>query len=238
MKSSIVTTLSIFALLTLSSCSEDFICEKANGYVETKEYQLSDFSGLSMGIDGNVTITIGSQQKVVVEAQREILDNLNTSVSNETWNITLNKCFRKYSQVNIFVTVPSLEHVGLSGSGSVLSNSTIVTNDFRARLSGSGTIDLTLDVNNVDTSISGSGSINLSGSTNAHDISLSGSGNANTYGLSSSNANIRVSGSGNSFVAVTNQLDVSISGSGNVFYDGNPEIKSSISGSGQIKKRN
>ena len=237
MKTSLTTTFFISLLLFSGACTNEFICEKANGYVETQEYHLSDFSGLSMGIEGNVIITIGSEQKVVVEAQREVLDHLNTIVRNSTWNITLDKCFRKYSDANITVTVPSLEYVGLSSTGSILSNSTINANNFKVSLSGSGTIDLTLDANEVNTSISGSGSMNLSGTTNAHDVSISGSGNVNSYGLTSNNANVRISGSGNSFVSVDNELDVSISGSGNVVYDGNPEIKSSISGSGQVRKR-
>lgn len=234
----LITTLSLLILISFTSCDDDFICEKANGYVETQEFNLSDIDGISMGISGNVVIIIGEEQSVRVEAQRDILDNLNTSVTGGTWNISLNQCFRKYSEVNITVTVPSLEYVSLSGSGSILSNSIIIVNGFKSSLSGSGTIDLTLEANNVDTNISGSGSINLAGSTNQHDISISGSGNANTYGLASSHANVRVSGSGNALVSVEGELDVSISGSGNVIYDGNPAINSSISGSGQVKKRN
>ena len=238
MKSSLITTLSILTVLIINSCHEDFICERAHGYVETQEFNLSDFDGLSLGIEGNVVISIGQEQKVTVEAQREILDHLNTSVSNGTWNISLDKCYRNYSDLNIYVTVPSINYVGLSGSGSILSNSTIETNSFKTSLSGSGTIDLTLASNFVDTNLSGSGSLNLSGSTNTHDVSISGSGNVNTYGLNSTDANVRISGSGNSFITVSDHLDASISGSGNVIYDGNPAIDSSISGSGQVKKRN
>lgn len=238
MKSYKLTTLSILIISIFSACHEDFICERAHGYIETQDYNLSNFDGLSMGIEGNVIITTGPEQKVVVEGQREILDHLNTSVSSGIWNISLDKCFRNYSDLNIYITVPTLTYVGLSSTGSILSNSTITANSFKASLSGSGTIDLTLDVNYLDTNLSGSGSLNLSGTTNAHDISLSGSGNVNTYNLISTDTSVRTSGSGNSYVTVSNQLDVSISGSGNVIYDGNPEITTSISGSGHVKKRN
>jgi hypothetical protein len=233
----ILTTLSILTLLVFTSCDEDLICDRANGYAETQEFNLSDIDGIGMSISGNVIVSIGPQQSVTVEAQREVLDNLNTSVNNGTWNISLDKCFRKYSEVNVYITVPSLDYVGLAGSGSILSNSTIITNNFKTSLSGSGTIDLTVEANNVDTNISGSGSVNLSGTTNSHDISISGSGNANAFGLESTHVNVRISGSGNSYVTVSERLDVSISGSGNIIYDGNPEIDSSVSGSGNVKKR-
>jgi hypothetical protein len=234
----LTTLLSLLILISISSCDEDFICEKANGSFETRTLNLSDIDGLSMGISGNVIISIGNEQSVTIEAQRDILDNLNTFVTGGTWNISLDQCFRNYSDVNIYVTVPSLSYVGLSGSGSILSNSTITSNSFKTSLSGSGTIDLTVEANNMDTNISGSGSVNLSGSTNQHDISIAGSGNANTYGLTSSFTNARISGSGNAMVQVVDELDVSISGSGNVIYEGSPTINSSISGSGQVKQRN
>ena len=60
MKSLLTTTLLIATMTLFSGCFDHEFCEVADGYIETREYYLSDFDGINLGIDGNVIITKGS----------------------------------------------------------------------------------------------------------------------------------------------------------------------------------
>lgn len=234
----LITTFILGSSLFLSGCFDHEFCELANGYVETREYYLTDFDGINLGIAANVIITKGNEQRVVIEGQEELLNELNTHVKSGIWNITLNDCYRRYKEMNIYITTPGLDYIVLSGSGTITSQDLLSENELTVNMPGAGTIDLNVDVNKLITNMSGAGNITLSGIANESKCTISGSGNILANGLITNSTDINISGSGNAYVHAENQLYISITGSGNVFYQGNPEITISKSSSGNVIDNN
>ncbi|MEO0341281.1 MAG: DUF2807 domain-containing protein [Bacteroidota bacterium] len=140
-------------------------------------------------------------------------------------------------RIEIYITTPSVNKIGVSGSGNVKGDSKFTNlGDLQINVSGSGNINFECDAKAVATRISGSGNVTLMGSGSSISSTISGSGNMNAGSLEVKEANVRVSGSGNITIFATESLEASVSGSGDVRYKGRPErLRSKSSGSGSIR---
>jgi hypothetical protein len=209
---------------------------KGEGPSVEKTIQLDNFSGISLNINADVYLTQGSTQSVRIDAQQNIIDLIETDVNNKIWRIKTEENLRDYSSIKIYITVPDMNSVKLSGSGDIYCESVFAGNDeVEVSISGSGDLRFKTTARSVDASISGSGDIELEGSAQDLSISVSGSGGVDAKELRSSNCDIRISGSGDAKVHATETLNVSVSGSGDVYYKGTPQVKSRISGSGDLE---
>jgi hypothetical protein len=217
----------------------------AIGQSEDKETRNEkDFTKVSYGVSGNLYINIGPEFKVVLEGEKRILDNIITEVSgsklvikNENWRMNN---WRMNEKVTVYITMPELNGLGVSGSGKAEIKDAVKTGDLNLSVSGSGKLYASeISVSNLDCSISGSGDITLgsSGRSSRATISISGSGNYFGDSFKIGTAEIHISGSGNCECNVTESLRASISGSGNVTYEGNPRLDAHVSGSGKVRSR-
>lgn len=230
----------VLALLTFSFSIQAQSWAKGSitgeGDIVKEELDVSGFDGVSLGFNGNIILMQGSRHKVVVEAQKNIIDNIKTEVKNGTWKVNYEKNVRRAKPVNVYITMPSLRYAGLSGSGNLRSDGRFNNvGNLDVKLSGSGNLELNVDAGDIETSISGSGNINLSGNANSNEIRISGSGSVNAKEMSVGDCNVSISGSGNVKVDVKGKLEAHISGSGDVYYSGDPNVKSRISGSGDVR---
>lgn len=233
----------IIGLLVL--CSQEMQAQNwwkngisGEGPTVTRTLDLDDFAAIRLTNNAKVYIRQGSPQSVEVEAQENIIDNLKREVQDDTWTIGFDRSVRRYDGMKVYITIPHLEGLRVSGSGSITSEGRFTgVDDLGVSISGSGDIRLDVDATSVDSHISGSGNIKLRGNTGHHEISISGSGDVEAYELSSESCKVRISGSGDCDVDVREDLEVRISGSGDVNYKGRPRISSRISGSGDINGR-
>jgi hypothetical protein len=192
-------------------------------------------------VAGNLYINFGPEFKVILEGEKSDLEDIITEVSGnrlvikkDNWKFNFNE------KVTVYITMPELKGLGVSGSGKAEIKDAIKAEDLDLSVSGSGKI-FTGDVvvSKLGCSISGSGDIVLGGNGNAAraDISISGSGNYEGGSYKIGTAEIHISGSGNCSCNVTESLRASVSGSGNVTYEGNPKVDAHVSGSGKVRSK-
>ncbi len=203
-----------------------------------RKLDLPPIETITFGIAGNLIIRLGTEQKVTVEGQANMQDILKTKVENGNWNIVFDKCVNLHEAFDITVTLPSLQAVVLSGSGTIVMEDLLESERFRAILTGSGIINIKVNAEQVDAEILGSGNIDVEGLADFLQVTLSGSGTIDTYSMIATTANVEVSGSGEVFVEVLDELSILITGTGNVTYRGNPIVNSNIIGTGQVFKTN
>ena len=234
------------ALMTTFVCSSCYFddednfndCERGDGPIQTRILNLSDFHSIDLKIGAEIRLTQGNQQLITVEGQPNILDLLELDVQNGRWNIEYDRCVNTNDDIKIFITLPQIRNLDVSGSGLIFGENTFEVDEIDLRISGSGDIDLALDANEVDSRISGSGEVRLEGITDDFDFELSGSGDYEAFNLESRAGEVGISGSGNAEVFVSDRLDVEISGSGDVLYKGRPILNVDISGSGRVVDAN
>ena len=230
--------------LGVSSCIIDLDddnfgnCIRGNGPFISEELFLAPFDGVDLKITANVVISQGPEQRVSVEGNRNIIDLLDLRVRNGIWDIELDRCVRNTGDLRFFITLPEITFLSISGSGEMVSDNFLITDDLDLFISGSGDMDLGLESDDIRSVISGSGSILLEGIADETDFEISGSGDYGAFGLDTNRSRIRIRGSGSAEVFVRDQLSVNILGSGDVLYRGNPELDVSISGSGDVINAN
>lgn len=216
-----------------------FGCVDANGSVVSEELNVSSFRGIELRISGKVYVKQGNIQRVVIEAPRRLIEELDLGVRDGVWEIETDRCVRyDDDDLRIFITVPDIRSLRVAGSGDIISDNTLVIDDLDLSISGSGTIDAAVDADDINAKISGSGDIYLEGVADVLDFIVSGSGDYRTFNLDARAAKISISGSGDAEVRVSNNLDVRISGSGDVRYKGNPSVNAQVSGSGKVINAN
>lgn len=216
-------------------------------WAQTKETRdVGDFDFISMNISGKVYVTQGNKNEVIVEANDRDLDKIRTEVRGGRLSISTrdNGSWFRWGdgidgRVNVYITLKELRGVSVSGSGDVISQNTIKTDDFEASISGSGDIEIELDSRAVISKITGSGNIELKGSARRARLGISGSGKYFAEELKVDDYEVSISGSGRASINTNGELDVRISGSGSVYYSGNPTgVNTNVSGSGRVRRNN
>jgi hypothetical protein len=209
---------------------------KGEGEVVRQEITLPALKGIDLGFSGNVILTPGPVQKVVLEGQQNILDLIKRDVVGGNWKIYFSKNVKDVKNVTVYITLPAIETVALTGSGSVNTEGKFSgLNDLKLSLTGSGDINFETDARSVDAHVSGSGDIEVSGSAGALEVTISGSGDVTATSLAVNSCEIHISGSGDAEVDVNGDLEVYISGSGDVYYRGNASVTAKVTGSGEVK---
>jgi hypothetical protein len=208
---------------------------------EKETRNVSGFNKIGFGIAGNLFIKIGPEFSVVLEGDRKYLTEIETVMKDgklvirTDFNRSLNN-----EKVNVFITLPDLKGLGVSGSGVAQIESNIKNEDLDLSLSGSGKIIVPEVVTGeLNCSISGSGNIILNGNGDIArgEIAISGSGSYAGETANIKTLRARISGSGSCTCSVTESLTASISGSGNVTYSGSPKIDARVSGSGHVRSK-
>lgn len=213
----------------------------STGQTVKESRDLKGFTSVGFGISGSLYIKIGPQFSVELEGEKGDLAEIETVISGERLQIKHdNWRFNFREKVNVYITMPELDGLGVSGSGKAEIQSKVVSEDLDLSVSGSGNIYTSgLEVENLECSISGSGNMKLGGG-NASDAEVSISGSGSFYGdmTECETMEVHVSGSGNCTCNVTGSLEASVSGSGNVTYSGNPRVDARVSGSGRVRSAN
>ena len=203
---------------------------------------VSDFNEISFGIAGYLHVKIGSAFSVTLEGDKSYLSEIETFVRNGRLIIRheSNWHFFNNQHADVYVTLPDLKALGVSGSGDATVEDALKANSLDLDVSGSGKININdLTASSINCEISGSGNISLNGSGEVEkgECSISGSGNFKSTNVRVADFEVRISGSGNCSCNVKENLRASVSGSGSVLYSGTPRLDVHTSGSGHVRSR-
>ncbi len=222
---------------------------------------VSSFTRLSYRVPGKLYLKQGSPQKVELEGPKDILAEIETEVTGDRLIIGKENRWNDWNwsskdQVTVYVTMPTIEGVTVSGSGNLYCEEKINVADLALNVSGSGSLRLAFNATgNVEGDVSGSGDMDLKGSCNNFDSDVSGSGKVYVSMAAKGTADFGVSGSGkvqaqgsaqevrvgisgsgrvNAADLTADRCNVRISGSGDAEINVKEELEATISGSGSV----
>ena len=239
-----IAPLLVFITLSFSGCFIDFDddnfgnCERGRGQVITETLFIDPFDGFDLQIPAKVYLTQGPNFEVTVEGYANLIDELDLRVRNGFWEIEFDRCVNNLDEFNIFITIPDIRELKVSGSGDIFGENVFFVDDINLDITGSGNMDLALEADDIDARITGSGEMKLEGVCDDLDVRISGSGDLHAFALDAEDVDVDITGSGDAEVFAEISLTVRISGSGDVFYKGQPSIESDIFGSGRIRDAN
>jgi hypothetical protein len=221
---------------------------------------VDNFTKVSFGFPGKLYLKQGSPQKVELQGDKDVLEEVETEVDGGRLKIGKEGNWFKWNsddhKITVYITMPNIDAVSVSGSGDIIGESKIKTNDLDVNVSGSGSLQLDVEASgDVDANVSGSGNVDLKGHFSSFESDVSGSGkvrlsaaidNTADFGISGSGkieaigsadrVKASISGSGKVLAAdlQTNRCEIRISGSGDVEISVKNELDASISGSGSV----
>jgi hypothetical protein len=225
---------------------------------------VGSFTKINFRLPGTVYLKQGSPQKVEIEGNKEVLKKVEFEVEGSKLVIGHEGKWSNWdsdddNEIKVYITVPNLDGVSVSGSGSVVGETKFSTGNMDLNVSGSGSLSMDVDASgDIEANVSGSGGIDLKGRCESFDSDVSGSGRVNMslaikgladFSVSGSgkiegggNADVvktSISGSGKVLCAdlETNRCEVRISGSGDVEINVKNELDANISGSGTVAYR-
>ena len=224
----------VFAAALFASCSKI----NGEGDIVTEERTATGYTMISLAMDATVSYTQDSVYSLVLNAQQNILDVIETHVEGDRLIIEYEDHVKigKHDPIVIEVRAPDVRMLDISGTGQINMFGLWNVNSAGLNISGSGNINLAaVNARSISSNISGSGNIDVAwGVASYCDLNISGSGNIDMLYVETDTAYANISGSGNIMITVFDYLDATISGSGNIQYRGNPDVDLHVSGSGTV----
>ena len=231
-KQSVILALIILTILATSNSFGQSVREPRN---------VKGFSQVNFGGSGDLFISFGPGYEVILEGEKKYIDNITTVVEGQKLIIRRrNRVKVSNEKITVYITMPKIDGLGLSGSGKAEITDAINGEDLDLGISGSGKVILAdLDLVNLDCGISGSGSVSLTGrgKINNAQVAISGSGSYRGDGIPAETMEVAISGSGNCYCNVEESLEAAISGSGSVIFSGSPKVDAKVSGSGRVMSK-
>jgi hypothetical protein len=233
-KNSLALLFLILSIISLSSCRK----VAGEGPAVTENRSTDNFTGIEMGVPGDLYYTPGNIFKIEITAQHNILGVIETYVSDNILRVKVKQSvnIKSHDPVIVKITAPDVSWLGVNGSGNIKVLEAFQPAATTLSVNGSGNMVVAkLVTDDVQAKISGSGNIQVhGGSAEKESLSISGSGLIDLSALTAVQGSTNISGSGTMRVNVISNLDCRISGSGVVMYKGNPKVSTNISGSGRV----
>lgn len=231
---------SILIALVIGACSFnlDVGIDQGSGNVITEQRQVSGFDRVSLSGIGDVTLIQGSQEKLEIEAEDNIIPRITTEVRDGTLMIGFDrKTIIPTKSVHFIITMREIHGLETKGVSS-LETDGIDTDQLDINISGTGNITiLNLAADSLSINISGAGNFEAEGQVSDQSVTLSGAGNYDGEDLQSRSAEVTITGLGRVSVWTADRLDVTISGTGGVDYYGSPQVNQQISGLGKVEHK-
>lgn len=161
-----------------------------------QERHIGSFNSIKSSSSIDIFIKQGSTQSVKVVGSEGLIDKVITEVNSSTLNIYTDDMRRSTGDLAVYITMPELKSLKLTGSGDVKSENTISCKDMDFMVTGSGDLSIDLNATNVDGEITGSGDVKVRGIMGVFKIQISGSGDLNAVDLMLEECMVRQSGSG------------------------------------------
>ncbi len=224
-----------FAAAVLSSCD----VTRGSGDIITENRSVGSFTAISAAGDFDVEVKIGSETKLVVEADDNIMKYIETRVSGNVLKIRT-EGMHNYRDVHmkIYITTPTLTKVYASATAQV-DVLDLLKSDNRLTFNASSSADIQAEVETpeVEAEASSAGTVKLRGRTRTFRAEASSGAKIRSYDLLSENTKASVSSGATAQVYASVNLDAQASSGGDIGYRGGAAVSKSESSGGSVGKK-
>lgn len=202
--------------LAVAACDDGGTGVRGSGTVVSEERDVSEFDRIALEGGGELSITVGDGESLLLSAEDNLLPLLTTEVRDGRLELSSSESISPTRPIVYTIEARELAGVSVTGSGDVVAT-------------GIECATFGLDV-------TGSGDVDLDGRCDRLEVAIAGSGDLDGAELEVAEASISITGSGDVVVNATDELMVRISGSGDVRYLGDPATDVDISGAGDVDR--
>jgi len=233
-------TASALAALFLAGCSViTGPSITGSGNLVTKQYPLTNFTGVSAGSVFDVTVKPGAAPGVSVTVDDNLVEYLDVSTSGERLNLHLKSNTNvRNATLKAVVTVPELTSLDLSGASKGHVEGCRSTKALDIDLSGASHLEGELESGDMHMGISGASRADLKGTAGNLRLNVSGASHADLEQLQIKDANVDADGASHATVRPSGKLQARASGASSVQYAGQPaNVDSQTSGASSVRPK-
>lgn len=216
----------------LISCSFLWGSITGNGNVTEEVRQVREFDQIEVSRGMNVYITQGSPARVVVIADSNLHEVIQTTVQGGVLKVYTDENIKRADEKKVMITVEKLTEVSASMGSNVYSQNQLKARDLVLSASTGANLTMDLNVQNLEAECSTGSNVILSGQ--AREARLEGSTGSNLKGqeLATGNCHMRATVGANVYASVAGSLEADASTGGNIIYYGAPAQTNIESSSG------
>jgi hypothetical protein len=221
MKKTAILVLFIFISTFWSSCIFTGSVE-GNGKVTEQTRDLGEFNKITVTRGMNAYISQGSETKVVIKADENLLDIIKTTVTDGTLKISCNKGIRRAESNKVFVTVTDLDLLKTTTGSNVFSEDTLHFQTFDVKSSAGSNVKLVIEAGEINVSAAAGSNIFLNGTVKSFNVKTNSGSNVKAGDLLAETCTAKASSGANIWVNVQKSLNATVSSGGNLWYSGEP----------------
>jgi hypothetical protein len=224
--------------VSFSSCLFMGPSIKGDGNVVEDERDVGSFSDVRVTSGMNVHFVQGDTLKVVVVADENLLDMIETNVISGTLEIKTLANIWSATSKKVVVTAKRLREIQAAAGSNAFSENQLQSDNLKLRASSGSNVRLDIDAGLLEISASSGANIYLTGSAKHLIAKTSSGGNLKAEDFMAEVSDIKVSSGSNAWVTAMKELTAHASSGGNVFYYGSPDkTNTSSSSGGNVHKR-
>ena len=231
--------LAISAALILSGCMNLYPGKKGNGNVVTEDRNVSEnFTEVKASAGMDVFLTEGSENKIVVEADENLLSMIKTEVRDGKLEITSTGNIGFYKSKKVHVTYVELNNIEASSGSEIVGNSVIRSERLSLKSNSGAEIKVEVFSKELTAKASSGADIEVSGKASSFIAEASSGSELDAKKLLTINCTAKASSGADISVTVKERLETQVSSGGDISYYGNPvSVDSNKSSSGSVRKK-
>ncbi|CAM3377397.1 head GIN domain-containing protein [Aequorivita lipolytica] len=231
--------IAIGALLVVSACNLNInMGENGNGKVVTEERTVTeDFNEVrgSAGLD--VYLTQGAENKIVVEADENLLEYIETNIEEGKLHVTTSENIGRSKAKKVYVTFKAINSVEASSGADVVVNSVLKSQNISLKSSSGANLKVEVFTQELIAKTSSGADLEVSGKASSLNADASSGSELDAKELLVINCNAEASSGAEVTVNVKEKLETNVSSGGDINYYGNPvSVNSNKSHSGSVDK--
>lgn len=141
-------------------------CINGKGSVSKQLLTLDAFHGVASSGSLDIRFYKGTEQRVEVEGQPNLIELIPTEVKDGIWHLERTACYSTSERFVVHITSPRIDHVAMHGSGEAKSKDTYTVDQATLQLHGSGGIEMSFDTDRLQATVQGSGDLRVQGRCN------------------------------------------------------------------------
>lgn len=196
-----------------------------------KEFELADFSTVDARNAMQVEISRSGQYSVAVEADKEIIDEVEVVVSGgvlkakfQTRLGHIGLLFKQVPSPKLIITMPELIGIKLSAATRAKITGFAGMDTFNAELSGAGKLTGDMDCRNLKLEGSAASFFELAGRAELLEVSLTATSHASLEKMTVNDARVKLGGASTLTLDISGRLDAEVTGASSLRWTGSPTM--------------
>ncbi len=217
----VLNLLAISTLMLITSC---YFAGNLGPMAE-EERNVPDFNRLKVSSGIDVKLSQGSRHRVIIKANEDIIDDVESEVINGTLKLTVDRnWFRGGGNVNAEITFTELNSIDVSAGSDVESEGLLTFEDLEIEASAGSDLKLNLEAYDVKLRTSSGSDANLKGGARNFEARASSGSDISAYDFEVENAVLECSSGSDVRANVSRTMKVKASSGSDIHYRGDPEL--------------